>query len=50
MTSRRYLDQRLKLHHLRAVEAIWVGEDYPDAARVGAIVDQMIGRSSAPRQ
>jgi poly(A) polymerase len=35
---------------LRAVEAQWVAEDYPDAARVGAIVDQMIGRSSAPRQ
>ena len=35
---------------LRAVEAQWVTEDYPDAARVGAIVDQMIGRSSAPRQ
>jgi poly(A) polymerase len=35
---------------LRAVEAQWVAEDYPDAVRVGAIVDQMIGRSSAPRQ
>lgn len=31
---------------LRAVEAAWVAEDYPDAARVGALVDQMIGRVS----
>ncbi|KTE21352.1 polynucleotide adenylyltransferase [Sphingopyxis sp. H050] len=31
---------------LRAVEAAWVAEDYPDAARVGELVDQMIGRSS----
>ena len=31
---------------LRAVEAAWVAEDYPDAARVAALADQMIGRSS----
>jgi poly(A) polymerase len=31
---------------LRAVEAAWVAEDYPDAARVAALTDQMIGRSS----
>lgn len=31
---------------LRAVEAAWVAEDYPDKARVDALVDQMIGRAS----
>jgi len=31
---------------LRAVEATWVAEDYPDAARVAALADQMIGRTS----
>ena len=31
---------------LRAVEAAWVAEDYPDAARVAALADQMIGRTS----
>ena len=31
---------------LRAVEAAWVAEDYPDAARVAALADQMIGRAS----
>lgn len=31
---------------LRAVEAAWVAEEYPDAARVAALADQMIGRSS----
>ncbi|MBN8845403.1 MAG: CCA tRNA nucleotidyltransferase [Sphingomonadales bacterium] len=31
---------------LRAVEAAWVAEDYPDTARVAALADQMIGRSS----
>ena len=31
---------------LRAVEAAWVAEDFPDAARVAALVDQMIGRAS----
>jgi len=31
---------------LRAVEAAWVEEDYPDAARVAALADQMIGRTS----
>lgn len=31
---------------LRAVEAAWVAEDFPDAARVGALLDQMIGRTS----
>ncbi|MBL0914828.1 MAG: CCA tRNA nucleotidyltransferase [Sphingopyxis sp.] len=31
---------------LRAVEAAWVAEDYPDGARVAALADQMIGRSS----
>ncbi|WP_374524567.1 CCA tRNA nucleotidyltransferase [Sphingopyxis sp.] len=29
---------------LRAVEAAWVAEDYPDAARVAALADQMTGR------
>jgi poly(A) polymerase len=31
---------------LQGVEAQWVAEDYPDAARVAELVDQMIGRSS----
>lgn len=31
---------------LRAVEAEWVAEDFPDARRVGALVDQKIGRTS----
>lgn len=31
---------------LRAIEAAWVAEDYPDAARVAALADQMIGRAS----
>jgi len=31
---------------LRGVEAAWVAEDYPDAARVATLVDQMIGRTS----
>ncbi|WP_432769420.1 MAG: CCA tRNA nucleotidyltransferase [Sphingopyxis sp.] len=31
---------------LKAVEAAWVAEDFPDAARVGELVDQNIGRSS----
>ncbi|PQM28166.1 polynucleotide adenylyltransferase [Sphingopyxis lindanitolerans] len=31
---------------LREIEAQWVAEDYPDAARVGELADQMIGRSS----
>lgn len=31
---------------LRAVEAAWVAEDFPDAARVAALADQMIGRNS----
>ena len=35
---------------LRAVEAAWVAEDYPDAARVAALVDQMIGRVRDSRQ
>lgn len=35
---------------LRAVEAAWVAEDYPDVARVAALVDQMIGRVRDSRQ
>lgn len=35
---------------LRAVEAAWVAEDFPDAARVGELADQMIGRASDSRQ
>lgn len=35
---------------LRAVEGAWVAEDYPDAARVSALVDQMIGRVRDSRQ
>ena len=35
---------------LRAVEAAWVAEDYPDAARVEVLVDQMIGRVRDSRQ
>jgi poly(A) polymerase len=31
---------------LRAVEAAWVAEDFPGAARVGELVDQMIGCTS----
>ena len=35
---------------LRAIETQWVAEGYPDAARVAALADQMIGRTSASRQ
>lgn len=35
---------------LKAVEAAWVAEDFPDAARASALADQMIGRSSERRQ
>ncbi|WP_422060002.1 CCA tRNA nucleotidyltransferase [Sphingopyxis sp.] len=35
---------------LRAVEAAWVAEDFPDAVRVAALADQMIGRASDWRQ
>ena len=31
---------------LKAVEAAWVAEDFPDAARVAQLVDQKIGRTS----
>ena len=31
---------------LKAVEAAWVAEDFPDAARVAELVDQKIGRTS----
>lgn len=31
---------------LKAVEAEWVAEDFPDAARVAQLVDQKIGRAS----
>jgi poly(A) polymerase len=31
---------------LKAVEAEWVAEDFPDAARVAQLVDQKIGRTS----
>ena len=31
---------------LKAVEAAWVAEDFPDAARAAELVDQMIGRTS----
>lgn len=31
---------------LKAVEAAWVAEDFPDAARVAEIADQKIGRTS----
>ena len=31
---------------LREIEVAWVAEDYPDAARVAALADQMIGRAS----
>lgn len=31
---------------LKAVEAAWVAEDFPDAARVAALLDQKIGRVS----
>ncbi|HWT43185.1 MAG TPA: CCA tRNA nucleotidyltransferase, partial [Sphingopyxis sp.] len=31
---------------LKAVEAAWVAEDFPDAARVAQLVDQKIGRAS----
>ncbi len=31
---------------LKAVEAAWVAEDFPDAARVAELVDQKIGRAS----
>ena len=31
---------------LKAVEAQWVAEDFPDAARVARLVDQKIGRTS----
>ncbi|MDK2762342.1 MAG: CCA tRNA nucleotidyltransferase, partial [Sphingopyxis sp.] len=31
---------------LKAVEAEWVAENYPDAARVAQLVDQKIGRTS----
>lgn len=31
---------------LKAVETQWVAEDFPGAARVAALVDQMIGRTS----
>ncbi|MBB6425856.1 CCA tRNA nucleotidyltransferase [Sphingopyxis sp. JAI128] len=31
---------------LKAVEAQWVAEDFPDAARVAELVDQKIGRTS----
>lgn len=31
---------------LKAVEALWVAEDFPDAARVAALLDQKIGRVS----
>lgn len=31
---------------LKAVEAEWVAEDFPDAARVAELVDQKIGRTS----
>ena len=31
---------------LKAVEAQWVAEDFPGAARVGELVDQKIGRTS----
>jgi poly(A) polymerase len=30
---------------LKAVEAAWVAEDFPDAARVRELVDQKIGRT-----
>jgi len=33
-------------HILKAVEAAWVAEDFPDAARVAELVDQKIGRTS----
>jgi len=35
---------------LRAVEADWVAEDFPDAARVRDLLDQKIGSSSDRRQ
>lgn len=35
---------------LRAVEAAWVAEDFPDAARVRELLDQKIGRVSDRRQ
>ncbi|MBB5707760.1 CCA tRNA nucleotidyltransferase [Sphingopyxis panaciterrulae] len=35
---------------LRAVEAAWVAEDFPDAARVRDLLDQKIGSSSDRRQ
>lgn len=35
---------------LKAVEAAWVAEDFPDAQRAAALADQMIGRSSERRQ
>jgi poly(A) polymerase len=35
---------------LKAVEAAWVAEDFPDAARVAALLDQKIGCSSDRRQ
>ena len=31
---------------LKEVEAAWVAENFPDAARVAALVDQKIGRTS----
>ncbi|PZQ22982.1 MAG: polynucleotide adenylyltransferase [Sphingopyxis macrogoltabida] len=35
---------------LKAVEAAWVGEDFPGAARVAELLDQKIGRASDRRQ
>ncbi|HMO76791.1 MAG TPA: CCA tRNA nucleotidyltransferase [Sphingopyxis sp.] len=35
---------------LKAVEADWVAEDFPDAVRVAALLDQKIGRMSDRRQ
>lgn len=35
---------------LKAVEAAWVAEDFPDAARVAALLDQKIGCNSDRRQ
>ena len=33
---------------LKAVEAAWVAEDFPDAGRVGELVDETIGRKAPP--
>lgn len=35
---------------LKAVEAAWVREDFPDGERVAALLNQNIGSSHAPRQ